>query len=502
MASLHSTRGLLFVFTTILLFLSTSAPSSSDNRLQIPFQWKPTSLLSKAGAFEELTNCKTHTLGLSEPTEIALTNSAERSINSNNRIYHHDFVVLRFLASTDSERRILKEITHKRRFDVWSSTREHIDICLQEKDIPKLFSLLPYSLQKSHLLLIPHVQVSVNQTWSHISTSKQSFNVKSLNETYFSNYQSLDTIYIWMDFLRALYPDLVDIIELGNSYEGRKIQGIKLNGTPPKEGKKKKTILINGAQHAREWISVSTVSYLASALVSGYNQDNDIKNMLDDFDWVFFPTLNVDGYVYSFEVDRLWRKNRQPTGFPFCTGIDLNRDWGFKWPEEEDSLGVNPCSERYQGETPFQAIESKLLAEYIGNLKDHDHEVIGYLDFHSYAQKILYPFAYDCATTPPNLEDLEELAIGAARAIKQSNYQHYEVESACDYDDYGDKNGGSAVDWIYNQGAHFSYIIKLRDTGTHGFLLPPDEIIPCGEEILSMTKFFSKFISEKEGFIH
>jgi len=489
MPFLHSTWASLSVFITILLFLSTSTASSSNKQFQIPFKWRPESLQSKAGDFEGLEN--------------SLDYSTARSRISDNRIHHDDVLVLRFPVSTESERRTLNEIIHKMTLDVWSSTREHIDICLQDTLVSKLLAVLPYSLQKSHLLIIPNVQLLIDHTRPLITTSKQSFDTKSLNETFFSNYQPLDTIYVWMDFLQALHPNLVSIVELGNSYEGRRIRGIKVGSIPPEEGKKKKTIIINGAQHAREWISVSVVSYLAYALVAGYDQDKDIKNMLDDFDWIFFPTLNVDGYVYSFEVDRLWRKNRQPTRFPFCTGIDLNRNWGFKWPEDVDNtIVVNPCSESYQGEEPFQAIESSLLADYVEDLQNTDHEVIGYLDFHSYAQKILYPFAYDCAQTPPNLEDLEELAIGAARAIKQSYDQHYEVESACDCDDYGETNGGSAVDWIYNQGVHFSYIIKLRDTGTYGFLLPPDEIVPCGEEMLSMIKFFSKFIAEKEGIIH
>ena len=36
-------------------------------------------------------------------------------------------------------------------------------------------------------------------------------------------------------------------------------------------------------------------------------EDSDILTLLD---WYFLPVLNPDGYVFTRDVDRLWRKNR------------------------------------------------------------------------------------------------------------------------------------------------------------------------------------------------
>ena len=37
-------------------------------------------------------------------------------------------------------------------------------------------------------------------------------------------------------------------------------------------------------------------------------------------------------------------------------------------------------------------------------------------------------------------------------------------------------------------GAEFSFTTELRDTGHYGFLLPPDQIIPSGEEYMAAVE--------------
>jgi len=50
--------------------------------------------------------------------------------------------------------------------------------------------------------------------------------------------------------------------------------------------------------------------------------------LLDEAEFVIIPVLNVDGYVYTWTNDRLWRKNRRPPpAGGTCYGIDLNRNY-------------------------------------------------------------------------------------------------------------------------------------------------------------------------------
>ncbi|CAK7204177.1 Putative metallocarboxypeptidase ecm14 [Sporothrix eucalyptigena] len=273
---------------------------------------------------------------------------------------------------------------------------------------------------------------------------------------------------------------------------------------------KKKTILITGGLHAREWISSSSVSYIAWAIITGYGHTNMITKLVDNFDIVLVPVVNPDGYEYTWQTDRLWRKTRQATNFRYCRGYDLDHAFGYEW---DSKTRDEPCSESYGGESAFQAVEAQSISAWARNeVEANNVEFIGFLDLHSYSQQIMFPFSYSCAADPPNLENLEELAAGLAKAIRLSTGETYSVSSACEgvmgFASSGasvdstriESGGGSAIDWFYHElHAKYSYQIKLRDTGSYGFLLPSSEIVPTGEEVFNAVKYFGDFLLGNNG---
>ncbi|KJR80417.1 extracellular matrix protein 14 [Sporothrix schenckii 1099-18] len=274
---------------------------------------------------------------------------------------------------------------------------------------------------------------------------------------------------------------------------------------PPR---KRKTILITGGLHAREWISSSSVSYIAWAIITGYGHTNMITKLVDNFDIVLVPVVNPDGYEYTWQTDRLWRKTRQTTNFRYCRGLDLDHAFGYEWDRKTRD---EPCSESYGGESAFQAVEAQTLSAWARReVDDNNVEFSGFLDLHSYSQQIMFPFSYSCAADPPNLENLEELAAGLAKAIRLSTGETYSVSSACEgvmsfasdtpATTRIESGGGSAIDWFYHElHAKYSYQIKLRDTGSYGFLLPSSEIVPTGEEVFSAVKYFGDFLLGNNG---
>jgi Zinc carboxypeptidase len=77
------------------------------------------------------------------------------------------------------------------------------------------------------------------------------------------------------------------------------------------------------------------------------------------------------------------------------------------------------------------------MAKYISEtLPSRNVIPLGYIDFHSYSQEILYPFAYDCAVLPRDAEDLAEAAWGAAKAARNVHGRYFDVDSACEGDNF------------------------------------------------------------------
>jgi extracellular matrix protein 14 len=411
--------------------------------------------------------------------------------------------------------------------DVWESNDDWVDIRIAKNVVPSLLNLLPQSLQNAHVPLMQNLDLAQAILDSYPSPSSTSHNDRSFSPSlkttshseniFFQDYQPLSVIVPWMNLMASMFTTHVRRINIGISYEGRDIPALRVGVHPTnddKPSKPRKTVLITGGSHAREWVSVSTVNYVAWSLITSYGKDHSITRLLENFDFVFIPMLNPDGYVYSWETDRLWRKNRQPTSLRFCRGIDLDRSYSYQW--EGATVRGNPCSESYAGDAPFDAIEARRFAEWAKNETEQNNvNFIALLDLHSYSQQILYPYSYSCATAPPTQEDLEELAMGLSKAMRTSHKgkgHSYQVSSACEGNVAASKkdrivlpriepSGGSALDWFYHElKVQYPYQIKLRDTGSYGFLLPRENIVPTGKEMLDAVLYLGRFLDGEVGF--
>uniref|UniRef100_A0A8H7TQW8 Peptidase M14 domain-containing protein n=1 Tax=Bionectria ochroleuca TaxID=29856 RepID=A0A8H7TQW8_BIOOC len=258
---------------------------------------------------------------------------------------------------------------------------------------------------------------------------------------------------------------------LGPSVEGRELPGIHLWGEAGKG--LKPAIVWHGTAHAREWISAPTVEYITYKLIEAYQAgDSAIINVLDKYDFYILPIVNPDGFVYTHESERLWRKNRQIRNNQTCIGTDVNRNWPSHW-----NVPGAP------GDTP----EIQALVAHILDLANGPG-IKAYIDWHSYGKKILLPYGYNCTAYPDNYERQLSVGNGVASAIAGVNGLEFSVGPTCT-DLY--QTAGSSTDWAFDvAGAEFSWLVELRPTAAEGgFVIPPENILPSGAEHWAGIKY-------------
>ncbi|KAJ9142615.1 ECM14-like protein [Pleurostoma richardsiae] len=455
------------------------------------------------------------------------TAGADASPYSGSSMYaqYANEIVIRFNVTAEEEERALAEATDRLFLDVWAFTTEYVDVRIHKDDISSLLSLLPKDLASSYSTLIPELSAAVYTTYPSESSQKRDFQaLESIDNLFFRDYQPLPVVIRWMRLLESMFPSIVRMESIGKSYEGRDIYALRVGEvdhtktTKPKH-KPRKALVVTGGLHGREWISTSTVNYLAWSFITSYGKEPIITQLLAHLDIVFIPALNPDGIEYTWRSDRLWRKSRQHTNLRFCKGLDLDHAFGYEWDTNEVRKKSDPCSESYGGDLPFQAVEAFELSEWARNqTENHNANFVGLIDLHSYSQQVLFPYSYSCDVDPPNLENLQELAVGISKAIRLSSGEIYKVASACEgavaqkQDDDDDSTpgsssrlriesgGGSAIDWFYHEmKARYSYRIQLRDTGSYGFLLPPEHIVPTGEEMFHAMKYLGDYLLGNNG---
>ncbi len=288
-------------------------------------------------------------------------------------------------------------------------------------------------------------------------------------EDWWADVKDLAAIEAKLDEWVAQHPDLVSPVLVGESLEGRPIRGVRLSAQPP--GADIPAFLFDGCQHAREWATPMAVMLIGQQLIDGAAGDATIQAILEQGEIILVPVVNPDGYHFSWVDTRLWRKNRRPNaGGSF--GVDLNRNWGWEWGGEGSS--GNPDSETYRGPAPFSEPETQALRDFI---LQHGR-IIGNIDFHSYSQLVMWPWGWTSAlcSDQPLFE-----TVGAAMvdAIESTHGRVY--VSGPIYTTIYPASGGS-VDWCYGGAGVYATTIEVRDTGSYGFLIPPEEVRPCAEE--------------------
>jgi len=341
---------------------------------------------------------------------------------------------------------------------------------------PVDFRLPPDLLDDLDRTGIPY-EVLIDDLQPLIDRQQQPIN--PLGGGWFTAYKTYGEHMAYIDELAAVNPDIATVVHVGDSLEGRAIRGLRIVG----EGAGQPQFVIQGCQHAREWVSPMVCQFIADHLIRNYGIDPDVTQLLDAVEFVIVPMVNPDGYDYSWTNDRMWRKNRRNNG-DGSFGVDLNRNWGVGWGGEGSS--GNSSSQTYRGTAPFSEPESAAMRDFILSLPN----VAAHLDMHSYSQLILAPWGHipDLPDDHDIFQFLGESMQDLIFDVHGKTYVHGPAYSVL----Y--PAAGIAPDWGYGTIGALGFTFELRDTGQYGFLLPPEQIIPNGEEIVPAMMFMADWI--------
>ncbi|CAK1542474.1 unnamed protein product [Leptosia nina] len=276
-------------------------------------------------------------------------------------------------------------------------------------------------------------------------------------EMAYDRYQPLQVIYDYIDSVAKNYPNLVTLVTPANSYEGRPIKYLKISSTNF-EDKSKSLIFIESTTHAREWITPPVATFTIHKLVENLTN----PDMLERFDWIVLPVVNPDGYEFTHNSTRFWRKTRSMDHFDGqrCPGVDGNRNFDFKW----NTVGVssNPCGETFPGGAPFSEVEIRVVRDILHENLDR---MVMYLSMHSYGSMVLYPWGHD-GTLSNYAFAQQTTAVNMVKAIT--------VRALPDFPKYtignsklviGYPTSGSSQDYAHYIGVPLSFTYELPGLG-------------------------------------
>lgn len=292
-------------------------------------------------------------------------------------------------------------------------------------------------------------------------------------ETFYGGYRTVDAFQQFEEDLAAAYPNLVRLVEYGESYTGANpLRAVCVTtnadqncGLEPETGKVR--FLLMAQIHARELTTSEVAWRLLTYLIDEKGKSADITALLNDSEIWIVPQTNPDGIEtvetgidqggFGFFSNAWQRKNLNPgtvscgTGDNSQIGVDLNRNWDSSWGGPGAS--PFPCDLVYRGTAAASEPETHELAALFQDLfldqrgpgpKDAapPGTVGAMITLHTYSNLVLFP--YGAGADAPNDAGLRSMAF---RMSHYNGYQTgrpneilYEVTGSTDdwtYDDLG-----------------------------------------------------------------
>ncbi|MEI6455495.1 MAG: M14 family zinc carboxypeptidase [bacterium] len=288
-------------------------------------------------------------------------------------------------------------------------------------------------------------------------------------------FYTLEELQNELDSMRMFYPNLISVkAQAGTtaSVFGRPIYYLRISDNPD-ASQDKPRVLYNSLHHAREPMGMQQLIFFMWYLLENYATSEEIQYLVNNLELYFIPVVNPDGYFYNDSIapagGGMWRKNRQNNGGGYY-GIDLNRNYSYKWGYDDVGSSPYPYDETYRGPDAFSEPETQAMRDFC---MEKNFKLA--MNYHTYQNIVIYPWAYKTELTSDSTLELEY----AAFFTKQNGYNSGTPGQIL-YNTNGD-----ASDWQYGEQSSKTKIFAFTTEigGAYdGFWPFPDRIIPLAEE--------------------
>lgn len=268
-----------------------------------------------------------------------------------------------------------------------------------------------------------------------------------------SRYMRPQKIWSLIQELKNQRPEIVQIVEIGKSLQGRPLLAVRVS--TPDNLNFKPSILFNGMHHAREIMTTEVTTDILSYLVKNFENPQTpwvtdwIRNLAI---WVM-PQVNPDGNEIVWTSDNWWRKNARSDQGGEIYGVDLNRNYSYEWGKCNGSSGSKD-NQTYRGKSPASEPETQAMMKFV-----REQNFIMNVSYHSYSELVIGPYGCKNQFTPENAI-VQQIGLQFAKNLKKDagngTYtfgNSWEIIYPVDGDD---------ISWMYNEVNTLAYVVEIN----------------------------------------
>ncbi len=294
-----------------------------------------------------------------------------------------------------------------------------------------------------------------------------------------------------LDDMRALYPNLITVKSvIGNSEQGRPLFMVKISDNPDVD-ENEPEIFLNAVHHAREPISMTQLIFFMWHLLENYNNDKEIKTLVNSSEIYIMPCVNPDGYVYNATQSPagggMWRKNRHNNG-DGTFGVDNNRNYSYLWGGNGSSGSTS--SDTYRGTAPFSELENQTIRNFCNS-----RHFVTEFNYHSYGNFCIYPFSGVAVNNNPEIPLFNQLSV---LLTEDNGFLYGNCQQTLNY-----VADGEAADWAYaeqtTKGKMYGFTPEVGNS-SDGFYPAASRIIPLCNSMVVMNMNLLR-VSTKYGLV-